>query len=310
MDYTNHDKKRLHAHMELLIMDTEQYDKTKIEEIGQILRLQRDSSRNKIVAGVRYMTAFVTALLMCILLVVWFPLKFLHNTILKGFAQLMLLIIGIDVIIEDADNLNEQARLVFYSHTTNVDGFVLGSCIEGLRGVGKKSLFQVPVFGWVLKAYGNIAIDRKNLTKAIQSLKDAAVMLEHRSDIVISIAPEGTRSKTGHVLDFKKGPFHLASEWKLSFAPVLIHNAYECLCPGSPLCHSGTVRVRFLPIMESNSEHETLRKDTRRAMLKALSSGSAARTSSRLFFKELYFVVVPLIVTTVFTLYYVYSLWQ
>lgn len=96
---------------------------------------------------------------------------------------------------------------------------------------------------WILRAMGHIAIDRKNKESAVKSL-DKAVQKIHRWNRSISISPvlavdprttamrmifvqEGTRSTSGRVLDFKKGPFHVARKVGLPITPLVLLGAYE-----------------------------------------------------------------------------------
>lgn len=67
-------------------------------------------------------------------------------------------------------------------------------------------MFYIPLIGQVMWAAGHIFINRKNLEAAKISLEKARLqMMKHGDSICIS--PEGTRSRTGRLQDFKKGEF-------------------------------------------------------------------------------------------------------
>ena len=69
-------------------------------------------------------------------------------------------------------------------------------------------------------AASNPAIDRNNRDAALGSLAIAKRMLADGTNIWI--APEGTRSRTGELLPFKKGGFNLALEADLPILPVTL----------------------------------------------------------------------------------------
>ena len=71
-----------------------------------------------------------------------------------------------------------------------------------------------------MAAAGFISIDRSDRNAAIRSLERARALLA--SGTHVWIAPEGTRSRTGEFLPFKKGAFYLALE---SGLPIFAHSA-------------------------------------------------------------------------------------
>ena len=89
-----------------------------------------------------------------------------------------------------------------------------------IRMITKKELFRVPLFGNALAAGGFIAIDRSDRHAAVRSLRVARDLLA--SGTHVWIAPEGTRSRTGRLLPFKKGAFYLAFEAGLPILPVTL----------------------------------------------------------------------------------------
>ena len=97
--------------------------------------------------------------------------------------------------------------------------------------LAKKELFNIPVFGWAMKAAGMIKIDRQNPEIARKSV-DNAVDILVRSSFSTLIYPEGTRSESGELLPFKKGGFILAIRSQLPVVPVTIVGAREALPKG------------------------------------------------------------------------------
>jgi 1-acyl-sn-glycerol-3-phosphate acyltransferase len=134
-----------------------------------------------------------------------------------------------------------ETYLVMSNHQSHYDIPVLFEVIgPNIRMVTKEELFRVPIFGNALRAGGFISIDRRDRHAAIRSLQSARELLA--SGTHVWIAPEGTRSPTGHLLPFKKGAFYLALETALSILPVTIRGTRDAL-PAKGVRSSGGVHV-------------------------------------------------------------------
>ncbi|KAF0700027.1 Aste57867_9413 [Aphanomyces stellatus] len=88
----------------------------------------------------------------------------------------------------------------------------------------------------------------------------------------VAIAPEGTRSKTGLLGDFKKGPFYLQSDVNKPISPVIIQGCYELCRPGRWYSVPRKGFVRFLPQfhVDPTMSRNMNRLALRRVFLKAL----------------------------------------
>ena len=131
---------------------------------------------------------------------------------------------------------------------------------------------MIPYFNLLLVGFSAIPIVRSNLAMAKRSLAYMAQCLG--TGECISIAPEGTRSKNGHLLDFKKGPFHTWDHLQVPVVPVVITGAYELYPPGHQMNLPGVVHCRFLKPIQC-SEADTREKMTvlvRQRMLHAIKS--------------------------------------
>lgn len=111
------------------------------------------------------------------------------------------------------------------------------------RMVAKRSLAQIPIFGWALWLAGFIFIDRSNRETAIRSLDRAARRLRRGTSIVVFA--EGTRSRDGTLLPFKRGGFVMALKAGVPIVPVTIHGGLEILPKGSLWIRPGLIHVHF-----------------------------------------------------------------
>jgi 1-acyl-sn-glycerol-3-phosphate acyltransferase len=101
-----------------------------------------------------------------------------------------------------------------------------------------------------------VFVDRSNRSKAIQSLNQAAERIKNGSNIIAF--PEGTRSRDGSLMKFKKGIFHLAIQSGVPLVPVVISGAYELVPTGFKM-RPGKVDICIGdPILTENLKLEDL----------------------------------------------------
>lgn len=140
---------------------------------------------------------------------------------------------------------HDRARtyVIMSNHQSHYDIPVLYHVLGGnIRMVAKKELFRVPVFGAAMEAAGFISVDRSNRARAVASLNKAKAILAQGFNVFI--APEGTRSKSGELLPFKKGGFNLAIEMGLPVLPVSVDGTRNALPPSAARSQAGAaVRV-------------------------------------------------------------------
>ncbi|EKE00932.1 MAG: 1-acyl-sn-glycerol-3-phosphate acetyltransferase [uncultured bacterium] len=128
---------------------------------------------------------------------------------------------------------SDRPYVIISNHLSHYDIPLIFATFPGasVRMIAKKELYRIPVFGWGIKAGECISIDRKNPRQAYRDL----VMAKEKmlSGIKIWIAPEGGRSRTGKMGEFKKGGFKLALDTKAIIVPVAIVGSNKILPPGT-----------------------------------------------------------------------------
>ncbi len=94
------------------------------------------------------------------------------------------------------------------------------------RFVAKRELLKWPIVGWALRPAGQVIIDRADRTSALRSIAEAAVR-KIRGQVIFFV--EGTRTRTGQLLPFKKGAFHFAIDNRMPVLPTAIRGSYSVL---------------------------------------------------------------------------------
>jgi 1-acyl-sn-glycerol-3-phosphate acyltransferase len=112
-----------------------------------------------------------------------------------------------------------------------------------LRFIAKKELGRVPLFGRALRTAGHIEIDRKNLSSAVAAYQNAAREVQRGLSAVVFA--EGTRSRTGLLQPFKKGPFVLAIVAQVPLVPVYVEGGFQVLPKGSIRPRPGTITAHI-----------------------------------------------------------------
>ena len=138
-----------------------------------------------------------------------------------------------------------EPRIFTANHLSVVDIWVMLYAIPlNARFVAKASLFRIPLFGWAMRMAGFIPIDRADRNRAMNAVSKAGEAL--RSGKAIIMFPEGTRSRDGRLLRFKKGAFHLALSERVPIVPVAISGSGRMIKPHSIVVQRIPVSVRFL----------------------------------------------------------------
>jgi len=109
--------------------------------------------------------------------------------------------------------------VIMSNHRSHYDIPLIFVSLPGsIRMLTKKELFRIPVWGRALKAAEFLSIDRRNHDQALKDLEYAKEKM--KSGVVLWIAPEGTRSRTGDLGQFKKGGFMVAIQTGARIIPV------------------------------------------------------------------------------------------
>jgi 1-acyl-sn-glycerol-3-phosphate acyltransferase len=133
------------------------------------------------------------------------------------------------------------------NHVSWFDIFAIAALLPvDFHFVAKKELERVPVFGRAWRAAGHVSIDRGNRERAVRSLRRAGEQMRSQQSVVVIFA-EGTRSRTGRLLPFKKGAFVLAQETGIAVVPTVVTGSYDIMRPDTFIVRPATVHVHFEP---------------------------------------------------------------
>jgi len=153
-------------------------------------------------------------------------------------------------------------QMFLINHQSDLDIGVMETVSKkDLAWVAKKELFDVPFFGLAMSMPEDIPIERKNKTSLVKLLKNAKDRLNKGR--VITMFPEGTRSRDGRMLPFKNGAKVVADKYQLRVQPVVLIATAECYDIKRFYYMPKTIKVIFLDSFIADKEDENWLKDLR-----------------------------------------------
>ena len=161
---------------------------------------------------------------------------------------------GIDVkVIKGAEHLwSARPCLFLINHQSKLDPFLFAKIVRsGFTGVMKAEAKNVPGFGQLFQFADVAFIDRGNVEQAKDALAGAVAKLKEQG-LSIAMSPEGTRSATPALGEFKKGAFHIAMQAGVPIVPVVFRNAGQIQWRGAQTIRSGTVETVVLPPVDTS----------------------------------------------------------
>jgi len=140
----------------------------------------------------------------------------------RFWARSIITTTGSHVTVFGIENITTAPNVCFIcNHQSLFDiPLLMGWLNRPVGFIAKHELRKIPVLSDWIKAIHSAFIDRSNARKAIDSIKQASDAI--RKGYAIVIFPEGTRSKSGEIGDFKTGSLKLAFNANAIIQPITI----------------------------------------------------------------------------------------
>lgn len=161
-----------------------------------------------------------------------------------GGVWLALTLVGIRYRVAGREHVPSAAVVFCSNHESNVDPPVLFQALHPrLHILYKAELHRFPIMGLVFDVGGFVPIERSDRDKAMASIVRGAESLRAGNSFLIF--PEGTRSRTGDLLPFKKGGFIMAIQAQVPVVPVAVQGGRAAMRKGSAVVRPVRVSVRI-----------------------------------------------------------------
>ncbi len=134
--------------------------------------------------------------------------------------------------------------VVVANHESFVDMILISHLPFEMKWMSKIEILRIPFLGWMMRLARDIPLVRGDAKSAVRAMQISRERLERRTSVMIF--PEGSRSKTGELREFKAGAFKLAIEGQHPILPMAVHGTRDCLRKNDWRQGRATAEVRVL----------------------------------------------------------------
>jgi 1-acyl-sn-glycerol-3-phosphate acyltransferase len=175
-----------------------------------------------------------------------FDLEPLHLRTGRWFRRLGRLVAKVNpwqIVFSGSEHVRpNQTYVIVSNHQSLADIPIISHLRLDMKWLAKAELFRFPVFGWMMRMAGDVAVDRSDRRKAARAMLQCARYLRQRCSVVFF--PEGTRSLDGAVLPFNEGPFQLAIRENVQILPIVLEGSGVAL-PRNSWIFGGKQSIQF-----------------------------------------------------------------
>lgn len=183
----------------------------------------------------------------------------------RAFFRNILRVAGVKFEVRRSPGFDPKRTSIFICNHVNIfDPFVIYSAIpQFVRGFELESHFKVPIYGWMMGRFGNIPVPDKPSRDALEIMTQRAKAALD-SGISLIAFPEASRTRDGHVHDFKKGVFRIAQRYAIPIVPMSIVGSYEFFQTGHWMLRPGHITVYLHDTIDPTSVERPSADDLRK----------------------------------------------
>lgn len=200
--------------------------------------------------GVSWLHFLIVVPILIALAVVLDPRK--HDWLQRGLCRRIAFFSGAKVFVQKAAGFDEKRTSIFMvNHVNLFDPFILYCAIPQLvRGWELESHFKIPIYGWLMKRFGNIPVPNVRSPKDLKRLwRLTQEAVESGTSLIIF--PEAKRTRTGHVGDFEDGGFRLVLQLGVPLVPVSLVGSIAHLRTGDWILRPANITVQIHETIET-----------------------------------------------------------
>jgi len=201
---------------------------------------------------VMFLMAFIILVPNIIVLFFAKPTRVFYNV--RSMLRFMFKILFIKVTLEMPEDFDyNKSYIIMPNHISFFDIPVVCACLPNHTfGIEAESHFSWPIYGYFIKKYGTLPINRKNILSSFRTFETAAKNMKEQNASLL-VFPEGHRSENGKIQQLKKIPFKMAQIVKAPIVPVGLTGLYDLSPKGGFILTPKPVKVKFgkpIPVEE------------------------------------------------------------
>ena len=181
------------------------------------------------------------------------PFQLRFRVIINWWSRFVLLWLritcGVRYSVDGLENLPEQPCVVLARHESTWETLFLQSLFVPQATVIKRSLLNIPFFGWPFRLLRPIPIDRDKPKQALRTIRDVGSR-RLADGLWVVLFPEGTRCPVGEIGKFGPSGAFLCQSAKVPCL-VVAHDAGRYWPPHRFAKRPGVVRVKIAPRIDT-----------------------------------------------------------
>jgi 1-acyl-sn-glycerol-3-phosphate acyltransferase len=192
--------------------------------------------------GMSWLHFLIVVPVLIALAVVLDPRK--HDWLQRGLCRRIAFFSGATVIVKQAPGFDDKRTSFFMvNHVNLFDPFILYCAVPQLvRGWELESHFKIPIYGWLMKRFGNVPVSDVRSPKDLKRLwRLTQQAIESGTSLIIF--PEAKRTRDGHLNEFEDGGFRLAQQLGIPIVPVSLVGSIKHLRTGDWILRPATITV-------------------------------------------------------------------
>ena len=204
-----------------------------------------------------------------LLMVVWLRVQWLNkfaprekrdafvDKTVRNWARRLLFMAGAKVNVQGVENIPQDRACVFASnHQSFFDILVLLAYLDKPHALlSKASIGKVPFIRLWMREIRCVYVDRADMKAGIEAINQMIAVVNDGYSAIIF--PEGTRSKTGEIGEFKGGAFKVAQKTGAPIVPVALDGTAALFERNGHWIKSGKVNLSVLPPIETEGMGRT-----------------------------------------------------
>jgi 1-acyl-sn-glycerol-3-phosphate acyltransferase len=176
-----------------------------------------------LIYGLLYL--WTTSGVVVFILVSYFTPRIFLNALLQVWARGIVVLIGGRLKVVGQENIPTSRKyMILTNHASLFDIPVIMAIFPQVSWLGRDYLTRIPLFAHILKRTNYVAIRRNPAADVRLTIQKSIVSTEK---FVIAIFPEGTRTTTGQLQEFKRGFIHIMNGGDLDILPIILNGLFH-----------------------------------------------------------------------------------